>query len=62
METFKIKPECALPACGFILFRSFPEANLELAEQVWQARKRECKHGLTEAEQPLDLVLTKIAE
>jgi len=38
------------------------ETNLEQAEQVRQARKRECKQGLTEAEQPLDLVLTKIAE
>jgi tetratricopeptide (TPR) repeat protein len=36
------------------------EANLDLAEQLWQARKRECKGPV--ADTPLALVLAKMAQ
>ena len=35
------------------------ESNLDLAEQLWQARKKECKSPATD--RPLDLVLAKLA-
>src|SRR5579864_6423504 len=37
------------------------EANLDLAEQLWQARKAECKAALS-GENPLALVLSKLAQ
>ncbi len=35
--------------------------NLDLAEQIWQARKKSCTQAATPAG-PLDLVLAKIAQ
>lgn len=38
------------------------EANLDLAEKLWQARKKECPAPVPESDQALALVLTKIAQ
>ncbi|MGA2327205.1 MAG: tetratricopeptide repeat protein [Bryobacteraceae bacterium] len=38
------------------------EANLELAEQLWQAGRKECKQVVTDAEEPLALVLAKVSQ
>jgi tetratricopeptide (TPR) repeat protein len=38
------------------------ETNLELAERLWQARQKQCKQTPTEAEEPLALVLAKLAQ
>lgn len=38
------------------------EANLDLAEEVWQVRKRQCKQDISATEQPLALVLAKVAQ
>jgi hypothetical protein len=37
------------------------ESNLDLAEQLWQARKKECK-APPEADTPLALVLARLAQ
>ncbi len=38
------------------------ESNLNLAEQLWKIREQECKQGPTPEEEPLRLVLAKIAQ
>jgi tetratricopeptide (TPR) repeat protein len=38
------------------------EANLDLAERLWQIRKRECREALAGSEDPLTLVLAKVAQ
>jgi tetratricopeptide (TPR) repeat protein len=38
------------------------EANLDLAEQLWKVRQQECKQAPNAAEEPLRLVLGKIAQ
>lgn len=38
------------------------ENNLNLAEELWSIRQRECKQGPTAEEEPLRLVLAKIAQ
>jgi hypothetical protein len=38
------------------------ETNLELAEQMWQARARECQQSPSESEEPLVLVIAKLAQ
>ena len=38
------------------------EMNLDLAEQIWQARKKNCPQTAAGPEDPLDLVLTKVAQ
>jgi tetratricopeptide (TPR) repeat protein len=38
------------------------EANLDLADRLWRARLTECKRDISPAEQPLALVLAKIAQ
>lgn len=38
------------------------EANVDLAEKLWQLRKKQCKQGPTEDEQAMALVLAKIAQ
>ena len=38
------------------------ERNLDLAEQLWQARRRECPSPVPESERPLALVLDKVAQ
>ena len=38
------------------------ETNLELAEQMWQARARECRQSPSESEEPLVLVIAKLAQ
>ena len=38
------------------------ETNLELAEQLWQARQKQCKQAPAEAEEPLALVIAKLAQ
>lgn len=38
------------------------ESNLDLAEKLWQARKKECARPATEAEEPLALVMAKLAQ
>ena len=37
------------------------ETNLELAEQLWQTRQKQCKQAPAEAEEPLALVIAKLA-
>ncbi len=39
----------------------FPESNLDLAEQLWQARKKECKSPPA-VDSPLALVLARLAQ
>lgn len=38
------------------------EANLELAEQLWQAGRKACKQVANEADEPLALVLAKVGQ
>jgi tetratricopeptide (TPR) repeat protein len=38
------------------------ESNLDLAEKLWQARKKECSRPATAAEEPLALVMAKLAQ
>ncbi len=38
------------------------DTNLDLAEQLWQSRKTDCKQAVAESEQPLALVLAKVAQ
>jgi tetratricopeptide (TPR) repeat protein len=38
------------------------ERNLELAEQLWQTRTKECRQGPTESEEPLALVIARLAQ
>lgn len=38
------------------------ETNIELAEQLWQARTKHCKQAITAPEEPLALVLAKAAQ
>jgi hypothetical protein len=38
------------------------ETNVDLAEQLWQARTKFCKQVITAPEQPLALVLAKAAQ
>lgn len=36
------------------------EANLDLAQQLWQLRKKDCKAPVAESEEPLALVIAKV--
>jgi hypothetical protein len=38
------------------------ESNLNLAEQLWKIRQQECKQGPSAEEEPLGLVLARIAQ
>jgi tetratricopeptide (TPR) repeat protein len=38
------------------------EANLDLADQLWQARQKQCKQAPAEADEPLALVIAKLAQ
>ncbi len=38
------------------------ETNLELAEQLWQAGQKQCKQAPAEADEPLALVIVKLAQ
>jgi tetratricopeptide (TPR) repeat protein len=38
------------------------ETNLELAEQLWDARMKECRQGPSDSEEPLALVMARLAQ
>lgn len=38
------------------------ETNLELADQLWQARQKQCKQAPAEADEPLALVIARLAQ
>jgi tetratricopeptide (TPR) repeat protein len=38
------------------------ETNLELVEELWQARQKQCKQSPAEAEEPLALVVARLAQ
>ncbi len=47
---------------GYSRQEEVTETNLELAEQLWQARQKQCKQAPAEAEEPLALVIAKLAQ
>jgi len=38
------------------------EANIALAEELWQAGRKDCKQVLNQAEEPLALVLAEVGQ